>query len=140
MKLLKKQPDDRYLTAAEVATLLEDCLAHVQHPTQVPLPSSIRKPKRKTTLPWATAIVGTIAVASTIFWWPTLVDPVKQDQADVHSTVSQPNLPKTPESQTASDVLAQPSFHESDLQWEPFGDLDQLEATINDMDQAFADE
>lgn len=139
-RLLSKNTEDRYSTAAEVASLLEDCLAHVQHPTQVPLPSSIPKPKRKTTLPWAIAIVGTIAVASTIFWWPTLVDPVKQDQADVRRTVSQENLPKTPESQTASDVPAQASFNESDLQWESFGDLDQLEATINAMDQAFEEE
>lgn len=139
-RLLSKKIADRYTSGVEVGSLLEDCLAHVQHPTQVPLPSSIPKPKRKTALLWATAIVGTVAITSTIFWWPTLVDRGKPDQADVRSSVSEDNLPKTSKFQTASDVPAQPNLNESDLQWESFGDLDQLEATINELDQAFADE
>ena len=40
MKLLSKSPDDRIATATEVATLLEQCLAHVQQPTTVALPDS----------------------------------------------------------------------------------------------------
>ncbi|MBC8116043.1 MAG: protein kinase, partial [Candidatus Saccharimonas sp.] len=38
LKLLSKSPDDRIATATEVATLLEQCLAHVQQPTTVELP------------------------------------------------------------------------------------------------------
>ncbi len=38
MKLLAKSSDDRFQSAEEVAELLEDCLAHVQQPTVVPLP------------------------------------------------------------------------------------------------------
>jgi len=37
-KLMAKQADDRFASAEEVAELLEDCLAHVQQPTAVPLP------------------------------------------------------------------------------------------------------
>ena len=37
-KLMSKQPDDRHESAREVAELLEECLAHVQQPTAVPLP------------------------------------------------------------------------------------------------------
>jgi len=37
-KLMAKQPDDRFESAREVAELLEECLAHVQQPTTVPLP------------------------------------------------------------------------------------------------------
>jgi len=37
-KLMSKQPDDRFESAREVAELLEECLAHVQQPTAVPLP------------------------------------------------------------------------------------------------------
>lgn len=41
MKLLAKDVSDRFTTAAEIATLLENCLAHVQQPTAVPLPTCI---------------------------------------------------------------------------------------------------
>ena len=41
MKLLSKSPEDRFESAEEVAELMEDCLAHVQHPTTTPLPQSI---------------------------------------------------------------------------------------------------
>ncbi|HJZ58762.1 MAG TPA: hypothetical protein VKE74_27715, partial [Gemmataceae bacterium] len=37
-KLHAKDPADRFQTAAEVAEVLGQCLAHVQHPTAVPLP------------------------------------------------------------------------------------------------------
>ncbi|TWU04055.1 serine/threonine protein kinase [Neorhodopirellula pilleata] len=40
-KLLSKSPADRFETAQEVAELLEDCLAHVQQPTNTPLPESV---------------------------------------------------------------------------------------------------
>jgi len=40
-KLLAKSPADRFENAAEVASLLAQCLAHVQHPTSVALPASL---------------------------------------------------------------------------------------------------
>ena len=40
-RLMSKQPDDRFESASEVAELLEECLAHVQQPTAVPLPDSL---------------------------------------------------------------------------------------------------
>ena len=40
-RLMSKQPDDRFASAREVAELLEECLAHVQQPTAVPLPASL---------------------------------------------------------------------------------------------------
>ena len=43
-KLMSKQPDDRFASAREVAELLEECLAHVQQPTTVPLPAALPKP------------------------------------------------------------------------------------------------
>ncbi|MDA1049087.1 MAG: serine/threonine-protein kinase [Planctomycetota bacterium] len=41
MKLLAKSRDERFDSAADVAELLEDCLAHVQQPTTTPLPESV---------------------------------------------------------------------------------------------------
>ena len=40
-KLMAKQPDERFQSAREVAALLEQCLAHVQQPTAVPLPAGL---------------------------------------------------------------------------------------------------
>ena len=42
-KLMSKQPDGRFDSADEVATLLEDCLAHVQQPATTPLPARVEK-------------------------------------------------------------------------------------------------
>ena len=38
-KLMSKQPDERFGSAREITKLLEECLAHVQQPTAVPLPN-----------------------------------------------------------------------------------------------------
>jgi eukaryotic-like serine/threonine-protein kinase len=42
-KLQAKSPADRFQTAADVAELLEECLAHVQQPTTVKLPAECRR-------------------------------------------------------------------------------------------------
>jgi len=63
-KLMSKQPDNRFQSAGEVAELLEECLAHVQQPTAVPLPHSRvfskknqphRASSRFSREPWASA-------------------------------------------------------------------------------------
>jgi serine/threonine protein kinase len=41
LKLLAKKPEDRWQTAEEVSGVLESCLAHVQQPTNVPLPDEV---------------------------------------------------------------------------------------------------
>jgi serine/threonine protein kinase len=40
--LMAKDPKDRYASASEVSGLLEQCLAHVQHPLDTALPASLR--------------------------------------------------------------------------------------------------
>ncbi len=40
-RLMAKRPDDRFQSAAQVAELLEGCLAHVQQPTAIPLPTAV---------------------------------------------------------------------------------------------------
>ncbi|MGA2258286.1 MAG: serine/threonine-protein kinase [Thermoguttaceae bacterium] len=45
-KLMTKRPEDRFQSAREVASLLEQCLAHVQQPTVVPLPAALPRPRR----------------------------------------------------------------------------------------------
>lgn len=50
MKLLAKSPAERFATATEVATLLEQCLAHVQQPTAVALPKVVWEPTSESSL------------------------------------------------------------------------------------------
>jgi hypothetical protein len=40
-RMMAKRPDDRFASAAQVAELLEGCLAHVQQPTAMPLPEAV---------------------------------------------------------------------------------------------------
>ncbi len=47
-KLMAKRPEDRFASASEVAELLESCLAHLQQPTTVPLPSCLTEPQDRT--------------------------------------------------------------------------------------------
>lgn len=65
-KLMSKRPDDRFQSAGEVAGLLEECLAHVQQPTAVPLPVGVRRPvlrRRHTYLKGTIAMITTLGVA-----------------------------------------------------------------------------
>ncbi|MCA9173459.1 MAG: protein kinase [Planctomycetales bacterium] len=47
-RLMAKNPAERYQSAAEVAELLESCLAHLQQPTQIELPECLRKAPART--------------------------------------------------------------------------------------------
>lgn len=42
-RLMAKQPQDRFESAAQVAELLEGCLAHVQQPSAMPLPAIVEQ-------------------------------------------------------------------------------------------------
>jgi serine/threonine protein kinase len=101
LKLMSKSPDDRIASATEVATLLEQCLAHVQQPTTVELPQTIGGwallpvPKAQKTgsgksaqSPWrmvvlAVAVVTAIVLAAV--WPPTRRIPTDQDEATTSS-------------------------------------------------------
>lgn len=70
-RLMAKQPEDRFESAGEVAELLEECLAHVQQPTTVPLPASVASPARGggRLKRWAAvaAVFGFACLG--LFWW-----------------------------------------------------------------------
>ena len=61
-RLMAKKPEERFASAREVATLLEGCLAHIQQPTTVPLPTPAQpqtQPRRRTP-----SIRGVLVMAS----------------------------------------------------------------------------
>ncbi len=67
--LMAKRPEDRFESAEEVSRILEQCLAHIQQPLGVPLPSSCRPPKsfcrfRRSAIFLATilALIGGLAI------------------------------------------------------------------------------
>lgn len=113
-KLLEKEPERRYENAGEVASLLEDCLAHLQHPTSAPLPASLQPTsagrRKNTTL----AIYGVSALAlaaSAIIAVAHFADrpgPEHQDDAAIHAE-TQPGGTSAPDGRqsvlTAEDDL-----------------------------------
>ena len=51
-RLMAKEVGDRYESAAEVAAVLEECLAHLQQPQAVPLPQSVSQTKSRSGRDW----------------------------------------------------------------------------------------
>ena len=85
-RLLAKSPDDRFQSADEVATLLERCLAHLQHPAAVPLPDAAkaltlraRRPKRWHVVA-ALSVVGVIVTATVLAVCGLFRTPVSEGQ------------------------------------------------------------
>ena len=73
VKLHSKDPAQRFSSASELAGTLSRCLAHVQAPLSVPLPSELVPPVRRMRVrPWwaAAALMGfTAIVAGALFLW-----------------------------------------------------------------------
>jgi hypothetical protein len=69
-RLHAKAPHDRFASAAEVAELLQRCLAHVQNPATVPLPAELASSPRGWKEKWLTGprliVAGVLLAASVI--------------------------------------------------------------------------
>ncbi len=83
-RLLAKSPNDRFQTAAELEAFLNDYLAYLHHPTQMPVPKIpgdrnkrpiTFKPNRKLTLPMVTSICFALFAWWTIANWKNLTSP-----------------------------------------------------------------
>lgn len=79
-RLMAKRPEDRYSSAQELAELLENCLAHVQQPLQVSLPTSLRLPSSLSLVrdkilrnPFRIAVGLTLVGALAVALWPRVV-------------------------------------------------------------------
>jgi serine/threonine protein kinase len=97
-RLQAKESADRYPSAAELAKLLENCLAHVQQPTRIPLPTELR-------ITWPTPttnqiragilIVGfiplSIFLAATYWPKPEQTQPIQPLQTAPQPSVSAPS-------------------------------------------------
>jgi len=77
LRLLHKSPDKRFSSADEIAQLMEECLAHAQEPTAIPLPaaaralSSVKRARlfQKVGLLIASTLLGVLAIAAFAINW-----------------------------------------------------------------------
>lgn len=102
MRLLEKKREDRFESAEQVASLLGQCLAHMQHPAQNKLPDSVAKPGYRHRVPVATRprmILGALLAAFILTACGFLAFQTKnQTQEPTKTTESAPalNLPSFP--------------------------------------------
>ena len=140
-RLHAKSADDRYATATQVASDLEQCLAHVNDPTREPLPASVR-PQRTKRAWWIVAVVATCAPI-VLAGWALRGDSAQQTQAS-----QQPQQPSQQFLPTDEEPAAEPTLpsisHEktrSLLEWDDGIDaaLFQLEQAADDVESEFND-
>lgn len=125
-RLLKKSPDKRPATAAEVASLLEDCLAHVQQPNKVALPESLAKASRSRFVPITVAVASVVLMS----WGIASLWSGNNQREATDDKVAQSSH-HSPSDEARSESVHQPKEHRPDLP-RP-GDLDY---TPNDTNQA----
>jgi serine/threonine-protein kinase len=148
-RLLAKNAADRFPSADYVANLLEDCLAHVQQPSVVPLPAELHPPvipgwRRGPIITRACAVAALVAVV----WFAAVRSSehnTNQQPAAVNSDRSgdgsrtNPNSGQPTNSQLADSNTnqTQPSADDVDaelnLQWHTGDTLDSIESTLSDL-------
>lgn len=70
MRLLAKTPADRFDSAQQVAELLRQCLAHVQHPTTQQLPPEcgrVQHPGKRSLHRWLVGAIAILVLAALVF-------------------------------------------------------------------------
>jgi serine/threonine protein kinase len=123
MRLLAKSPEDRYVSAIEAHRLLERCLAHVQQPTTVELPSELQSKSASHKWRAALAMVPACIAIGCGLWW------FNQRPAEIDDRAADP--------QTEIGSLST----ELELQWESDGkefeslreDFETLETTAKKL-------
>lgn len=108
-KLLEKASVDRYENAGEVGALLEDCLAHVQHPTSAPLPASLQT--RRTGRDWKVFRLGAAVCCVCVLLTLLLAsrNTVPDDPSDDASDTRAFGSPEAPNSGALSTEYSVPS-------------------------------
>ena len=147
-RLLAKEANNRFKSADEVAKLLEDCLAHVQQPTTVPLPTSLVSLEKTRTALRRLFMFAPVYIVLIVIWWTTSGNTVDQKTenpansaeavsevqlAEAEDTATQPR-PTISETNSSATHQVQP-ISESDLEWSDGAQLDQLESTLKRLQE-----
>ncbi len=122
-RLLAKSPQERLASAEAAAQLLEDCLAHVQKPDQVPLPAALQnttpKPKRRT---WMAVLTACLAVAAALGW---LAGPDRGNSHDIRRPTTSIVEAAAPSVPMEAD--------EHELDWNADSELDEIESVLKEL-------
>jgi len=140
-RLLAKNPDERFESAEFTAQVLEDCLAHVQKPDQVPLPDAVQAhiDTRSDRKWFAAAALCLLCVVAAWTQWPS-----PQPQEIDYLGPEPPPISDEGIGRVAGDVHSKPpeSAHESNLDSD-FGadsELTALEAELHELDMELTNE
>lgn len=123
-RLQEKLPEHRFGSAAEVAELLEQCLAHIQQPTIIPLPTILRPSKARSSNSIRRYAFGAVAIAV------VLTGAVGIWSQFTASRTDSPALPPGLSDRAVRDELddAQQALnkleHRADLPWDDRGEMD----------------
>lgn len=134
-KLHAKVPAERYQSADEIAQLFEQCLAHIQQPSAVSLPETLRTPPevpalpRNRTAPW----LGGIAAAGLAF---AAVGYVLRDRGERADPIDRQRSHET-ESRVSSD-LRNAATQSASTDWNDGIDkeISELQNTVDAIDEA----
>lgn len=110
-KAMRKSPDDRFQSAAEMAELLKLCLAHIEQPSLVPIPACLSSSSTHTLgsitssvgIRWIAASLFAISLAALSIWAVFFNEPVHP-------------LAQTTSPDTAFDLVAP---HDPEVIWLP---------------------
>lgn len=133
-KLHATEPDDRLASAGKLAELLERCLAHVQQPTSVPLPESLKHQPSRRLPSWRLAT--SLAAAGTLVALALnqIGGPQPQDTPVDDSAISAPAEMESSDTTSPTD-LNEPTDWESDLSTE----LRSLQSRMRQLEQSADD-
>ncbi|MEZ6039247.1 MAG: protein kinase [Planctomycetaceae bacterium] len=142
-RLLAKDAAARFTSAEVVAQLLEDCLAHVQQPSQVPLPKVLQlritpeHPGRRRLLGFM-GLMSAIVIATAALWMSKsqFRSSPESTQASNEFESAEPGDSEEALTPTKSSVSDVPEF---DLEWDNSSKLDQLEATLSNLRETLRD-
>ncbi|MCA9009382.1 MAG: hypothetical protein KDB01_06530 [Planctomycetaceae bacterium] len=130
-RLLSKNASDRFSSADEVAMLLEECLAHVQQPSVVQLPDSLRtkfkdaRRFKKVGLPGFVVFVATFAITLSLWnLFTTIETPHETTRTKVKVQIAAEAI--------SSDGL---QISDRELDWHQDDQLDQIESSLSDLNR-----
>jgi serine/threonine-protein kinase len=108
-KLLAKEPNERFASAAELHQLLSECLAHVQQPETHPLPAALAAHRRyrasRRIKRIAAGVIGAgIVVATLAVWRPWEAEPQPIHPVNPSPMVVGPVSPEPPPSKLDEDA------------------------------------
>jgi serine/threonine-protein kinase len=91
LRLLEKDPQDRFSSAAELESLLRQCLLHIEQPLRVSLPDAVKNfqatPNRRKLARWTMGI-GLTAIAAATWLFFAQISGNPNDSANRHETPS----------------------------------------------------